>query len=122
MCAFVSPRTCVILVKTGIQYCMSHIYFVYIMASQKNGTLYIGVSNNLERRIFEHKNNLIPGFTSKYHIHTLVYYEHTDNINAALQREKQLKKWDREWKIELIEQDNPEWNDLGEHGSPFSRG
>ncbi len=89
-------------------------YFVYILASKKNGTLYIGVTNNLVRRVYEHKNNLNPGFTSKYNVHRLVYYEETQDVNTALNREKQLKKWRRRWKINLIEKENPEWNDLCE--------
>ncbi len=89
-------------------------YYVYILASKKNGTLYIGVTNNLLRRVYEHKNNLVPGFTSKYNVHRLVYYEQTNEIYAALTREKQLKKWRRKWKIELIEEHNPEWRDLYE--------
>ena len=87
-------------------------YFVYILSSKKNGTLYIGVTNNLERRVFEHKNNLVKGFTSTYNVHNLVYFEMTNNIDSALQREKQLKKWNRQWKIDLIERNNPEWNDM----------
>lgn len=90
------------------------IYFIYILASKKNGTLYIGVTNNLARRVFEHKQNSVEGFTEKYDVHTLVYYEYTENIDSALQREKQLKKWRRQWKINLIEKDNPNWNDLYE--------
>lgn len=89
-------------------------YFVYILAGKRNGTLYIGVTNNLVRRIYEHKNNLLPGFTSKYGVHNLVYYEQTEDVNPALNREKQLKKWHRQWKINLIEKENPEWNDLYE--------
>jgi putative endonuclease len=87
-------------------------YFIYILASKRNGTLYVGVTNNLIRRIFEHKNNLIFGFTSKYEVHTLVYFEETNDVDSALIREKQLKKWNRQWKIELIEKENPEWKDL----------
>jgi len=87
-------------------------YFVYILASRKNGTLYIGVTSNLPKRVWEHKNNLVEGFTKKYNVHNLVYFEQTENVNSAIQREKQLKKWKREWKIELIEKDNPEWKDL----------
>jgi putative endonuclease len=68
----------------------------------------------LSKRIWEHKNNLVEGFTKKYNVHNLVYFEQTENINSALQREKQFKKWKREWKIELIEKDNPEWKDLYE--------
>jgi len=87
-------------------------YFVYILASKKNGTLYIGVTSNLVKRVFEHKQNMVEGFTKKYGVHTLVYYEQTNDINAAITREKQLKKWKRQWKINLIEKDNPKWNDL----------
>ncbi len=89
-------------------------YYVYILASKKNGTLYIGVTGNLERRLYEHKNKLVKGFTERYNVDRLVYYEQTNNISSALQREKQLKKWNRAWKIELIEKDNPEWNDLSD--------
>jgi len=87
-------------------------YFVYIMASQKNGTLYVGVTNNIVRRVFEHKNNLADGFTKRYAVHTLVWFESTGSIEAAIQREKQLKNWKREWKIALIEQLNPAWKEL----------
>ena len=90
---------------------MFNIYFVYILASKRNGTLYIGVTNNLERRVYEHKNNIVKGFTSKYSVHQLVYYEETNDIYAALRREKQLKKWNRKWKLALIERINPDWND-----------
>ena len=86
-------------------------YFVYIMTN-KSGTLYVGVTNNLERRISEHKNSLIEGFTKKYKINRLVYYEETNDILAAIHREKQIKGWLREKKIALIESVNPEWNDL----------
>ena len=89
-------------------------YFVYILASKRNGTIYIGVTSNLPKRIWEHKNNLVEGFTKKYNVHNLVYFEQTENVNSALLREKQLKKWKREWKIELIEKDNPQWKDLYE--------
>ena len=87
-------------------------YFVYILANKKNGTLYIGVTNNLKRRIFEHKHSLIEGFTKKYLVNKLVHYEEFDTIENAIQREKQLKKWNRAWKIRLIEKSNLEWNDL----------
>jgi len=89
-------------------------YYVYILASKRNGTLYIGVTNDLVRRVYEHKNNLVKGFTSKYNVHRLVYYEETNDIDVALNREKQLKKWRRKWKLELIEKMNPEWRDLYE--------
>ncbi len=86
--------------------------FVYILASKKNGTLYIGVTNSLVKRVYEHKNNLIEGFTKKYNVHDLVYYERYNDINSTITREKQIKKWERRWKLELIEKFNPEWNDL----------
>ena len=88
--------------------------FVYIMASRKNGTLYIGVTSNLEKRVLEHKNKTIIGFTQKYNIVNLVYYETFSNIELAIQREKRLKEWQRKWKIELIEKINPKWIDLYE--------
>jgi putative endonuclease len=88
-------------------------YFVYIVASKKNGTLYIGVTNNIERRITEHKSKLNPqSFTSRYNVNILVYYETFQYINDAIDREKQLKKWNRQWKINLIEEENKEWKDL----------
>jgi putative endonuclease len=89
-----------------------HQYYVYLLASKKNGTLYLGVTSNLIKRVYEHKNNLVSGFTQKYKIQNLVYYETTDDINSAITREKQLKKWKRAWKIELIEKTNPGWRDL----------
>jgi putative endonuclease len=89
-------------------------YYVYILASDRNGTLYIGVTNDLVKRVWQHKNNIIPGFTQKYNVHKLVYYEHTGNIESAISREKQLKKWNRDWKIQLIEKSNYEWKDLYE--------
>lgn len=89
-------------------------YYVYILASRQNGTLYIGVTSDLIRRTYEHKNNLIPGFTAKYSIHTLVYYESHRDIESAIRREKQMKKWNRKWKLNLIEAGNPDWNDLYE--------
>ena len=85
---------------------------MYILASQRNGTLYIGVTSDLIKRVHEHKNNLVSGFTEKYNVHKLVYFETTDNIDSAIRREKQIKKWNRDWKIELIEKDNPDWRDL----------
>ena len=91
-----------------------HNYYVYIMASRKNGTLYIGVTNNLERRVYEHKNKLVRGFTSTYGVDRLVYYEHGNDVNAAMQREKHLKAWKRPWKIKLVEQSNPSWSDLSQ--------
>ena len=87
-------------------------YYIYILASERNGTLYVCVTNDLQRRIFEHKNNLIKGFTQKYNIHNLVYYEETKNVNVAIEREKQIKSWSRKKKILLIEKENPMWRDL----------
>ena len=87
-------------------------YFVYIIASKRNGTLYIGVTSNLVKRVYEHKNKLVEGFTKKYNVHILVSYEAIEDINSAIKREKQLKKWKRQWKIELIEKNNPNWRDL----------
>ncbi len=89
-------------------------YYVYILASKKNGTLYIGVTNHLIRRVYEHKNSLAKGFTKKYKVTQLVYYEDYNDIHNAIVREKQLKKWNRQWKIKLIEDMNPNWNDLSE--------
>jgi len=87
-------------------------YFVYILASRRNGTLYVGVTNDVVRRVYEHKHGLIPGFTQKYGIRDLVYVEVFDDIVSPIAREKQLKAWRRAWKIELIEKTNPYWNDL----------
>lgn len=87
-------------------------YCVYIMASKRDGMLYVGVTSDLIGRVYTHKNDLADGFTNKYHIHNLVYFEVTEDINSAIAREKQLKKWNRAWKIALIEKNNPEWLDL----------
>jgi putative endonuclease len=89
-------------------------YYVYILASRRNGTLYIGVTSDLPKRVYEHKQELIDGFTKKYGVHALVYYEAHDNIEEAITREKQIKKWERAWKLKLIEEMNPEWDDLYE--------
>jgi len=107
MVVFVIPA------EAGIQVFMKT-YYVYILASKRNGTLYIGVTNDLLRRVYEHKNNLISGFTEKYCVHRLVYYEQYSDIESALEREKHLKVWKRKWKIELIEKENPKWRDLYE--------
>jgi len=90
-------------------------YFVYILSNKKRGTLYIGLTNNLLRRLYEHKKGLIDGFTKRYNIKMLVYFETTSNIQAAIEREKKLKKWNRAWKINIIEKNNPEWKDLSEN-------
>lgn len=89
-------------------------YCVYILANRKNGTLYVGVTGNLSKIIWEHKNRIVKGFIGKYCCNKLVYFEQTEGMMSALNREKQLKKWKRDWKIELIEKDNPEWKDLYE--------
>ena len=99
-------------------------YFVYILASRRNGTLYVGVTNDLVRRIYEHKNDLVEGFSQEYAVHELVYFEACEDIRTAIEREKRIKKWNRQWKIELIEKNNPEWNDLYPSivdGFPLSR-
>jgi putative endonuclease len=87
-------------------------YWVYVLASKIGGTLYIGVTNDLVRRVYEHRMGLADGFTKRYRIHRLIYFEQHDDIEAAILREKQLKKWKRAWKIELIEKTNPNWVDL----------
>lgn len=89
-------------------------YYVYIMASKKNGTLYIGITNDLVRRIYEHREGIVEGFTKKYNVKNLVYYEIHSDINEAIKCEKAMKKWLRKWKIELIVKTNPEWKDLYE--------
>jgi putative endonuclease len=87
-------------------------YYVYILASRIGGTLYIGVTNDLIRRVFEHKSKLVEGFTKKYDVVTLVYFEQFDDPENAIKREKRLKKWNRAWKIRLIEEHNPNWEGL----------
>ncbi len=87
-------------------------YYVYILASQRNGTLYTGVTNDLIRRVHEHKEGLVEGFSKRYGVKTLVYFEPHDDIEHAIQREKNLKRWKRAWKVALIERENPYWSDL----------
>jgi len=87
-------------------------YYLYIIASKKNGTLYIGVTNDLVKRIYEHKQNAVNGFTKKYNVHTLVYYKVHRDIEETIMKEKQMKKWNRKWKVRIIEEKNPEWKDL----------
>lgn len=87
-------------------------YYVYLKASKKDGVLYVGITNDLIRRVRQHKNDINQGFTKKYRIHRLVWFEATTEIDVAIQREKQMKKWRRQWKIDLIEKENPEWLDL----------
>jgi putative endonuclease len=88
------------------------VYYVYILASKPQGTLYIGVTSDLINRSFDHRNGVKPGFTSRYGVKDLVYFEQHGDIHAAIQREKTLKKWPRQWKVNLIEKDNPHWTDL----------
>lgn len=90
----------------------SQLFYVYILASQKQGTLYLGVTNDLVRRVYEHKEKLLPGFTSRYDVRRLVWFEAYDDPTSAIEREKEIKKWRRKWKIELIEKENPDWKDL----------
>lgn len=112
-------RITVIPAQAGIQKClqkrgamMEKQAAVYLLASQRNGTLYIGVTSNLVKRIWEHQNNAVEGFTKRYDVHTLVYYEQHATMEAAITREKQLKKWNRAWKLRLVEERNPDWRDL----------
>lgn len=85
---------------------------VYMLASKRNGTLYVGVTSNLVKRIWEHKNNLAEGFSKRYGVHDLVWYEMHETMDSAIQREKRIKEWKRAWKLELIEKSNPDWQDL----------
>ena len=85
---------------------------VYILANKKNCTLYIGVTSNLQQCVYQHKNDFVQGFTNRYKTHQLVYFELHDSMDAAITREKQIKKWNRDWKINIITDQNPKWNDL----------
>ena len=96
-----------------------HQYHLYILTNKKNGTLYIGVTNDLERRMFEHKNKLVEGFTKQYGLDKLLYFETYQYINDAIKREKNMKKWKRQWKINLIEKENSNWDDLSADWSYF---
>jgi putative endonuclease len=87
-------------------------YFVYILTNKSNRVLYVGVTNNLERRMYEHRNKMVDGFTKRYNLTKLVYFEETSDVRSAIEREKQLKNWHRDWKIKLISDSNPEWKDL----------
>lgn len=98
--------------EAGIQLTCMDNYFVYILANKKYGTLYVGLTDDLSRRIYEHKNKIYEGFTKQYDVKMLVYFEKHLTPEDAMKRESQLKKWKREWKIELIEKDNPDWCDL----------
>ena len=94
---------------------MSNTYFVYIMASARNGTLYIGMTSDIGRRVWEHREGIVPGFTDTYGIKLLVYFESHADVGTAISRETRLKKWKRRWKIELIQKSNPYWDDLYEN-------
>jgi putative endonuclease len=85
---------------------------VYILANERNGTLYIGVTSDLVKRVWEHQSDFVDGFTKQYQVHTLVWYEAHESMESAIMREKQLKEWKRQWKVDLIEKTNPYWNDL----------
>jgi putative endonuclease len=89
-------------------------YYVYILASERNGTLYTGVTSDLAGRVYEHRNGLVEGFTKKYKIHRLVWYEAHESADSAIKREKQVKDWKREWKLQCIDKSNPFWDDLYE--------
>lgn len=89
-------------------------YYVYILVSKRNGMLYVGVTSDIKKRIWEHREGFVSGFTKKYHVYLLVHYTCTENIESAILFEKKLKKWRRKWKLELIESMNPNWNDLYE--------
>jgi len=102
-------------------------YYVYMMASKRNGTLYVGVTSDLIKRVYEHRHGLVGGFTKKYGVTRLVYYETLDDPHEAITREKRIKKWRREWKVNLIKESNAQWRDLydelaGDYGSPPARG
>jgi putative endonuclease len=90
------------------------VYYVYLLASHKHGTLYVGVTSNLLGRVYQHKTGVVRGFTRRYHVHLLVWFECYDDPLTAIAREKEIKKWRREWKVNLIESTNPEWLDLYE--------
>ena len=87
-------------------------YFVYILASKTYGTLYVGVTSDLVKRVYEHRNGFVDSFTKKHNVQKLVYFEQTNSIESTIEREKRLKKWNRQWKINLIQKSNPEWKDL----------
>ncbi len=91
---------------------LEKVFYVYILASEKYGTLYVGATSNLRQRLYQHRNNLLEGFTKKYNVHNLVYFEQTNDVLSAIAREKMFKAWQRQWKINLIERNNPEWRDL----------
>ncbi|WP_086736141.1 GIY-YIG nuclease family protein [Erythrobacter colymbi] len=93
---------------------MEKVYFVYILASDRNGTLYVGITSDIAARVWQHRTGAVPGFTSRYGVHRLVHMEAFSDVDEAILREKRIKKWRRAWKLELIERDNPQWLDLYE--------
>lgn len=109
ICTDYPPPFCVVMREEKV-------YSVYILASKPKGVLYIGFTSRLVDRVYQHRSEEIEGFTKRYHVHRLVYYEMFNEPMAGIQREKQLKKWNREWKIRMIEKHNPEWKDLYEDG------
>ena len=96
------------------------LYFVYLLANWNNNVLYVGMTNDLQRRVYEHKNKLVKGFTCKYNINKLVYYESTEDVTVAIEREKQIKSWRREKKTQLVMGHNPDWVDLGQQWNDLS--
>jgi putative endonuclease len=94
-------------------------FFVYMLASKRNGTLYSGMTDNLIKRVWQHRTNAMPGFTSKYSVKMLVWFEPHESRESAFLRERQLKKWNRQWKLDLIEKANPTWRDLWEDLGPY---
>lgn len=96
-------------------------YYVYVLTNKTNAVMYIGITNDLRRRLYEHQNEQIEGFTKKYHVHTLVYFEEYSDVNNAIAREKQLKRWARVKKNGLVESKNPNWDDWGEHYASFGK-
>ena len=99
---------------------MKENFYIYILASKRNGTLYVGVSSDLVKRLYQHKNKDVDGFTKKYAVNKLMYYEVYQDARTALYRERCIKEWKREWKVALIEKNNPQWKDLGEEMGIFS--
>ncbi|NUM48842.1 MAG: GIY-YIG nuclease family protein [Anaerolineales bacterium] len=93
---------------------MNHTFYVYLLTNWNDQVMYIGMTNDLKRRVYQHKNKLVEGFTEKYNVHKLVYYEETSDVKAAIAREKEIKKWRREKKNNLVNSKNPEWKDLSE--------
>ena len=113
-CTRSGERQSVIPAKAGIQGFAMKPGYVYLLASKRNGTLYVGVTSDLVQRVWQHKSDLTEGFTKRYGVHTLVWYEVHESMESAIRREKAIKEWKRAWKLELIEKENPKWRDLYE--------